>query len=148
MTQSSSISSDERIVDALIELACAAQSHRVIVAGSDSLEVLRELLRRGYSRVTAAKSRGAPCGQNDVALITWREHSTRALATTLDWLVHFLRPAGVLVIWVGPHERMPNQVLRLALKQVGFRIDVGTRCENGVAIAARRLESTPAAKAA
>jgi hypothetical protein len=148
MTTSHPTPSDERIVDAMIELAGAAKSHRMIVAGSGSAEVLVSLLRRGYSRVTTTKTCRAPCGQNDVALVTWREHSIKALATTLDWLVHFLRPAGALVIWVGPHERMPHQTLRLALEKLGFRIEVGTCCENGVAISARRLDSTPVAKAA
>ena len=51
MTQLGPIPSDERIVDAMIQLACAAKSHRMIVAGSNSSEVLQELLRRGYSRI-------------------------------------------------------------------------------------------------
>jgi hypothetical protein len=148
MTQSDCNSSGARIMDAMIELAGAAKSHRMIVAGSGSSEVLLGLHRRGYSRVATTKTCRSPCGQYDVALIMWREHSIRALATTLDWLVHFLSPAGAPVIWVGPHERMPSQALRLALEKLGFRIQVGTRCENGVAISARRLESAPAAKAA
>ena len=72
----------------------------------------------------------------------------RALGTTLDRLVHFLSPTGVLVVWVGFHERVPNRALRLALENLGFRIEVGTCCENGVAVSARRPESTSAAKAA
>jgi hypothetical protein len=139
---------NQRIVDAMIVLACAAKSHRMIVAGCNSSEVLLELHRRGYSRAATTKTCHVPRGQNDVALITWPEHSIKALATTLDWLVHFLSPAGVLVVWVGPHERMPHQALRLALEKLGFRIEVGTCCENGLAISARRLESTAAAKAA
>jgi hypothetical protein len=148
MTQSSSIPLDERIVEAMIQLARATKSHRMIVAGCNSSEVLIELHRRGYARVATTRTCRVPRGQNDVALITWREHSIKSLATTLDWLVHFLSPAGVLVVWVGPQERMPNQALRLALENVGFRIEAGTCCGNGVAISTRRLESTPAAKAA
>ncbi len=148
MTQSNSIPLDERIVEAMIRFARASKSHRMIVAGSNSSEVLLELHRRGYSRVATTKTCRVPCGQYDVALIAWREHSIKALATTLDWLVHFLSPAGVLVVWVGPHKRAPNQPLRLALEKMGFRIEVGSCCENGVAISARRLEATPAAKAA
>jgi hypothetical protein len=148
MTQYDCNSSGARIMDAMIELAGAAKSHRMIIAGSDSSEVLLGLHRRGYSRVATTKTCRAPRGQYDVALIMWREHSIRALATTLDWLVHFLSPAGALVIWFGPHERMPSQALMPALEKLGFRIQVGACCENGVAISARRLESTPAAKAA
>jgi hypothetical protein len=148
MTKSSSIPSDERIVDAMIQLARAAKSHRMIVADSNSSDVFLELHRRGYPRVTTIKTCRAPSSQHDVALVAWREHSIRALETTLDQLVHFLSAAGVLVVWVGCHERMPNRTLRLALQRLGFRIESGTCCENGVAVCARRLESNPVAKVA
>ena len=39
--------SDERIVKGLVELARAAKSHRIIVAGSNSSEVLCELHHLG-----------------------------------------------------------------------------------------------------
>ena len=148
MTQSSSIPSDERIVDAMIQLARVAKLHRMIVAGANSAEILVELHRRGYLRVTTTKICREPCGQFDVALVAWREHSIKALEKTLDRLAHYLGSAGVLVLWIGPHERIANQMLGLVVQRLGFRIESGTRCENGIAIAARRLDSVPAAKAA
>jgi hypothetical protein len=148
MTQSSPIPSDERIVDTMIQLARAVKLHRVIVTGSNSADIFVELHRRGYHRATTTKICRAPCGQYDVALVAWREPSIRALETILERLVHFLSAVGVLVVWIGPHERVPPQALRLTLGRLGFRIESGTRCENGIAIAARRHESVPAAKAA
>jgi hypothetical protein len=148
MTQSSPIPSDERIVDAMIQLARAAKSHRMIAAGSNSAEIFLELHRRGYSRVTTTRICLVPCGQYDVALVAWREHSIKTLEMTLDRLVHYLSAAGVLVLWIGPYERIANQMLGSALQRLGFRIESATSCENGIAIAARRLDSVPAAKAA
>jgi hypothetical protein len=148
MTQSSPIPSDKRIVDAMIQLARAAKSHRMIAAGSNSAEIFLELHRRGYPRVTTTRICLVPCGQYDVALVAWREQSIRTLETTLERLVHYLSAAGVLVVWIGPHERVPDQALWLAFGRLGFRIESGTSCENGIAIAARRLDSVPAAKAA
>jgi hypothetical protein len=148
MTQPRAIQSDERIVDAMIQLSCATRPHRMIVAGPHSSEVLLELHRRGYLRVTTAKLCDLPCGQFDVALVAWREHSIKALETTLDGLVHFLSIAGVLVVWIGTRDRIPIQMLRLALERLGFRIEAGTTCETGVTISARRLESSSIAKAA
>jgi hypothetical protein len=148
MTQSSPIPSDERIVDAMIPVARAAKSHRVVVAGSNSSDVFRELHRRGFTRATTTKHCRVPRGQFDMALVSWREHSIKALATTLGWLVHFLSATGILVVWIGPHERMPIQSLSLVLGELGFCIALGTVCENGVAISARRLEPTPATKVA
>ena len=141
MTRSGPIRSDEGIIDAMIQLARAAKSNRMIVAGPNSSEVFLELHHRGYLCVTTAKLCRVPCGRFDVALVAWREHSINALETTLDGLVHFLSTTGVLVVWVGAPDRIPFQMLRLALDRLGFRIEACTTCENGVAISARRLES-------
>jgi hypothetical protein len=130
----------------MIELAGVAKSHRMIVAGCDSSEVLLELHRRGYSRAAATRTCSAPRSQNQVPLIVWREHPIRALATTLNWLVHFLSPAGVLVVWVGPHERVPSQALRLELEKLGFRIGHVLRnrgCHLGAAACIRVARVAP-----
>lgn len=148
MTQSSPIPSDERIVNAMIQLARAGMSQRMIIAGPNSAEVFLELHRRGYPRVTTTQSCRVPCGQHDVAVLAWRDYSIKALETTIDRLVHFLSAGGVLVAWIGSHERLANQALRRTLERLGFRIEAGTACENGVAISARRLASNPAAKVA
>jgi hypothetical protein len=66
MTQSTAIPSDERIVDAMIQLARAAKSHHMIVAGSNSSEIFLELHRRGYARVTTTKTAAFPA-----ANMTW-----------------------------------------------------------------------------
>jgi hypothetical protein len=124
MTRSNSIPSDGRIVDTMIQLARAAKLHRMIVAGSNSPELFLELHRRGHLRVTTAKLCDVPCGQFDVALVA-----------------PFLSGAGVLVVWAGPYERMPNHTLRLAVEKLAFRIESATCCENGVAVCARRSVS-------
>ena len=148
MTQPGPNPSDARIVETMIKLARAVRSRRVIVAGRNSAAIFFDLYRRGYSHVATTATCGVPSGQYDVAFVTWSEHSVRALETTLDWLVHFLCPAGILTVWIDAHEPMLNRKLRLTLDRLGFRIEAGTSCENGVAIAARRIEANSAAKAA
>jgi hypothetical protein len=148
MTQSGPMASDERIVGAMVALARAATSQRVIVAGASSSALFLELYRRGYLRVSTTATCRVPCGQCDVALVASEAHSIKALEAILDRLVHFLSAAGVLVVWVGSHERLSNGALRRMLDRLGFRIEAGTSCENGVAISARRLASYPAAKVA
>jgi hypothetical protein len=123
------IPSDERIVDAMIQLVRTAKLHRMIVTGPQSSQTLLELHRRGYLRVTTAALRD---------LVAWRERSIKALEMALEGLVHFLSTAGVLVVWVGARDRISIQLLRLALRRLGFRIEAGTICETGVAISARR----------
>jgi hypothetical protein len=135
------IPTDERVVDALIQLTFATKLHRMIITGPKCVETLLELHRRGYLRATTAALCDVPCGQFDVALVAGREHSIEALETTLNRLVHFLSTAGLLVVWVTPPDRTPIQLLRLALSRLGFRIEAGTACEIGVVLSARRMES-------
>jgi hypothetical protein len=148
MTKFNPMSSDERIVDAMVQLARARTTHRMVIAGNNSDGIFRELHRRGYARITTTKAIRAPCGQHEVALLASDRESMEELEAILDELVYFLSATGVLVVWVGPHERMPDRKLRIALNKLGFRIEAGTVCEDGVAIAARRLESSPVAMAA
>ena len=147
MNQSGFIPFDERIVDTMIGLACAAKSHRIILAGPNSFEMFLELHRRGYPRVTTTRISRAPCGQHDMAFVAWREPSVRALEATLEGLVHFLSAAGVLVICIVPHQTSVR-CLRLALEKLGFRIESGTCCKSGMVLSARRLDSSPLARVA
>jgi hypothetical protein len=79
-----------------------------------------------------------------------REGSVGAPQTALDQLAHSLNAAGVLVVWIGPHELKPNRTLRLRWRDWAFASGPasGTCCANGVAVCARRLESNPVAKVA
>jgi len=136
------------ITQALIGLAHVSKADRVLTTGSLGIEILLELQRRGCTRVAATGSCGLPRGQYDVAVVGWRGDSLKALETTLHWLVHFLGPKGVMAIWISRDEKAPERKLRTLLRRLGFRVETGTICENGVAVLARRLESAPMAAAA
>ncbi len=64
------------------------------------------------------------------------------------WLVHFLAPEGVLAIWVEPCAHADHRKLVSALERLGFLVEAGTRCENGLALSARRRDLSDIAKAA
>ena len=107
-----------------------------------------ELHRRGYARAAATANCGHPTGQYDVALVDWRRRTFKTLEVALDWLVKFLSPAGVLVVWVDPQKATANETLRLSLERRGFVIEAGTVHECGCAVSARRREVNPVRKAA
>jgi hypothetical protein len=130
--------SARQIVEPMIQLACCSKAHRIIVAGSKGRELMFELHRRGYTRVATTATCGFPRGQCNVALVDWRLQSITTLERTLGWLVHFLAPAAVLVIWVDSAERSGNRRLGSMLERLGFTIEAGTRCEQGFAVLARR----------
>jgi hypothetical protein len=140
--------SRERITESLVELARCSKLHRIIVAGSNGAELMCGLHRRGYVRVATTATCGLPHGQYDVALVDWQGRSIKALQTTLDWLVHFLGSSAVMVIWIDPQERAANRKLAAMLEELGFRIEIGTRCEHGLAVSARRRDAAQMAVAA
>jgi hypothetical protein len=143
MMQSDVTPSGSQIIEPMIQLACCSMSHRIIVAGSKSRELLFELHRRGYTHVATTATCGLPRGQCNAALIDWRLGSIAALERTLAWLVHFLAPAAVLVVWIDSSEPSGNRKLRSMLERLGFTIEAGTRCEHGFAVSARRRDAVP-----
>jgi hypothetical protein len=87
MSQSRRIPATERIVEAMLALACCSKLQRIIIAGSKSIELMFELHRRGYARASATANCGRPAGQYDVAFVDWRQRTFKALETTLDWRI-------------------------------------------------------------
>jgi hypothetical protein len=127
----------DRITCTMIELAQCSAGHRIILAGSNEPDRIFKLHSRGFPRVVTTATCKLSRRQYDVALVEWRQHSIKALETTLDWLVHFLSPMGVLVIWIDavPERRK----LHSAIEKLGFHVETGTRCDNGFVVSARRL---------
>jgi hypothetical protein len=128
----------DRILDPMIGLAGCSTQHRILVAGSKSIEMMIELHRRGYVGAASTGNCGRPACQYDVALIDWRRRSLPDLETTLDWFGRFLSPAGVLVVWVDAQKPAANQSLRASLEKRGYVIEQSTVHECGCAFAARR----------
>jgi acetolactate synthase regulatory subunit len=148
MIHSHLIPADAGFIQPMIELARCSKLQRIIIAGSKSRELRSELHRRGFVRVATTASCGLPAGQYDVALVDWRQRSVKALETTLDWLMDFLSPIGMLVVWIDPQEPADNRKLRAAIEKHGLVVEAGTVCEHGGAVAARRHEAMPIARVA
>ncbi len=138
----------DRIIEPMIALAGCSTQHRIIVAGSKSMELMLELHRRGYPRAAATGNCGRPARQYDVALVDWRRRTLGTLEATLDWLVNFLGTRAVLVVWVDAQKPAANQALRALLEKRGFVIDQGMVHECGCALSALRSQIHPLQKAA
>jgi hypothetical protein len=136
------------IIDLMISLARCLTEQRIIVAGSKSIELAFELNDRGFSHVASTANCGHARGQYDVALVDWRKRTFKALDATLDWLVDFLRPEGLLVIWVDAQKSSGRQDLCAGLERRGFLIEDIAVESYGTAVSARRRQSKPLSKAA
>lgn len=138
----------DRIIEPMIALAGCSKQHRIVVAGSKGVELMLELHRRGFANAAATANCGHPAGQYDVALVDWRRRTFKTLEPALRWLVDFLNPGGLLVVWVDPQKAAANEILRFLLERRGFVIEDGTIHECGCAVLARRRELNPVRKAA
>jgi hypothetical protein len=96
----------------------------------------------------AAGNCGLPTGQYDVALVDWRRRTLHTLETTMDWLVNFLSPCAVLVVWVDAQKPAANESLRASVAKRGFVIVHSTVHECGCALLARRSQAYSVQKAA
>ena len=142
------VAKGDRIIDPMIVLARCSTQDRIVVAGSKSMELMLELHRRGYTQAASTGNCGRAAGQYDVALVDWRRRTLHALEPTLDWLVNFLSPGAVLVVWVDAQKPAADQSLRSSLERRGFVIEQGTVHECGCALSARRHQIYPLQKAA
>jgi hypothetical protein len=145
---SSRFAAGDRIIDPMIKLAGCSTHQRIVVAGSKSMELMLELHRRGYLLAAAAGNCGRPTGQYDVALVDWRRRTLHALEPAIDWLVNFLSPSAVLVVWVDAQKPAANEILRASVTKRGFVIVRGAVHECGCALLARRSQAYPVQKAA
>jgi hypothetical protein len=142
--------STSRTIDSIIALAGCSAVHRILLAGDTEPWRIHDWRRRGFQHVATMATCRLPRGQYDVASIEWRRHSIRALETTLDWLVYFLSPSGMLVIWIDEaSDTAPTRrKLRSAMERLGFQVEAGRRCAGGFAMSARRLNAGQRAMAA
>jgi hypothetical protein len=150
MTNPMPAGTTDRKIDSIIELGRCADHQRILLAGASDPDPVSKWRSRGYHRVATMAASRLPRGQYDVAVVEWRQHSIRALETTLDWLVHFLSPRGVLVIWIdgAPGTASARRHLRSLIERLGFRVETGKRCQNGFAVSASRLTMDKRAMAA
>ena len=137
MVQPHSVSNREQVVDTMIELTRLSNLHRVIVAGSDSLELYLALRRRGFIRVATTATCRIPKGQHAVGLITG-ENSLQAIEAALAQISPFLSTSATIAVLINSRESGISLKIRTRLEQMGFRIEAGVRCQQGLVLSAYR----------
>ena len=137
MVQPHSVSNREQVVDTMIELTRLSNLHRVIVAGSDSLELYLALRRRGFIRVVTTATCRIPKGQHAVGLITG-QNSLQAIESALAPISPFLSTSATVAVLIDSRESGICLKIRTRLEQMGFRIEAGVRCQQGLVLSAYR----------
>ena len=108
-----------------------------IVAGNDDLELYLALRRRGFIRVATTATCRIPKGQHAVGLITGQK-SLAAIEAALAQISLFLGPSAAIAILIDSRESGFCLKIRNKLEQMGFRIEAGVRCQQGLVLSAYR----------
>ena len=137
MGQPHSVSNREQVVDTMIDLTRLSNLHRVIVAGSDSIELYLALRRRGFIRVATTATCRIPKGQHAVGLITG-QNSLQAIEAALAQISQFLSPSAAVAVLIDSRDSGLCLKIRTRLEQMGFRIEAGVRCQQGLVLSAYR----------
>jgi len=137
MSQPPSVASQEQVIDTMIELTRLSTQHRAILAGSDSLELYLALRRRGFNRVATTATCRIPKGQHAVGLITG-QNSLQAIEAALAQISQFLSLSAAVAVLIDSRESGLCLKIRYLLEQMGFRIEAGVRCQQGLVLSAYR----------
>jgi hypothetical protein len=137
MDQPYSVPDREQVIDTMIELSRLSSLHRAIVAGSDSLELYLALRRRGFIRVATTATCRIAKGQHSVGLIT-DQRSGQDIETALAQIAPYLGPSASIAVLISSREGGVCLKIRARLEQMGFRIEAGVRCHQGLVLSGYR----------
>jgi hypothetical protein len=130
-------SAHDEIVDTMIDLTHLSKSHRILAAGSGSVELYLALRRRGFRFTVLASSARPPSGQHSVGLIVGNR-SYEAIEAAIGQMSRLLFPAASLTVSIDSQESGLGSRVGIRLQQLGFRIEAGARCRQGFVLAAHR----------
>ena len=138
MGQPHSVSNREQVVDTMIGLTRLSHLHRAIIAGSDSLELYLALRRRGFIRVATTATCRIPKRQHAVGLITGQNSLQAASRRRSPRYRNFSTPARPIAVLINSAKAASRLKIRTRLEQMGFRIEAGVRCQQGLVLSAYR----------
>jgi hypothetical protein len=137
MVQPHSASGQEQVVDTMIGLTRLSNLHRAIIAGGGSMELYLALRRRGFVRVATTATCRVARGQHAVGLITG-QNSLSAIEAALAQIPPFLGANAAIAVLIDSRESGFSLKIRTRLEQLGFRIEAGVRCQQGLVLSAYR----------
>jgi DNA-binding LacI/PurR family transcriptional regulator len=137
MPHPQSVSNREQVVDTMIDLTRLSCLHRAILAGSDSLELHLALRRRGFIRAATTATCRIAKAQHAVGLITG-QNTRQAIEAALAEIAPFLCANATIAVLIDSRESGLCLKIRNRLEQMGFRIEAGVRCQQGLVLSAYR----------
>jgi hypothetical protein len=137
MVQPHSDATREQVIDTMIGLTRLSSLQRAIVAGSDRMGLYLALRRRGFIRVATPATCRIPRGQHTIGLIAGQD-SPGANEAALAEISPFLCTNATVAVLIDSRESGASLRIRMRLQQMGFQIEAGVRCRQGLVLSAYR----------
>ena len=129
-----SASDQAQVLDTMIGLTRLSLLQRVIIAGSGAMELHVGLKRRGFMRATPISTSWLPRRQHAIGLLA--DRSSAAIETALGEISPFLCTNATVAVLI--ENDSSSLGVRTKLQQMGFRIEAGVRCHQGLVLSACR----------
>jgi len=129
----------EQVVETMIALTRLSNVHRTFIAGDDRVRLYVSLRRHGFVRIDTLETCGIPRQQHLVGLISGQS-SPAALEAALREVTPFLGRTATLAILVASQVGASGLKVSGKLGQLGFRIEAGVRCRQGLVLSAFRQD--------
>jgi len=130
-------SDQEQVVDTMIALTRLSNLHRTIIAGNDSLKLYVALRRRGFLRVATPATCNVRRREHSIGLIAG-QNSLANIEAALIEISRFLSNRAAIAILINSNEGEFSLKIRRKLEQMGFRIEAGVHCHQGLVLSAYR----------
>lgn len=134
MVQLHSASDRAQVLDTMIGLTGLSLLQRAIVAGSGAMELHVGLRRRGFMRVTPISSSRLPRRQHAIGLLA--DRGSTAIEKALGDISPFLCTNATVAVLIDSDSSCLG--VRTKLQQMGFQIEAGVRCHQGLVLSACR----------
>jgi hypothetical protein len=135
MLQLHSASDQAQVLDTMIGLTRLSYLQRAVIAGSRGMELYLGLRRRGFMRVATISTMWMPRRQHAVGLLA--DRNSAEIEKALGEISPFLSVNATVAILVDS-DNSSSLGVRAKLQQMGFRIEAGVRCHQGLVISACR----------
>jgi hypothetical protein len=135
MVQLHSASDQAQVLDTMTGLTRLSPSQRAIIAGSGGMEIYLGLRRRGFLRVTSISTSWMPRRQHAIGLLA--DRNPAAIEKALSEISPFLSANATVAVLIDS-DNSSNLGVRAKLQQMGFQIEAGVRCHQGLVLSACR----------
>jgi hypothetical protein len=146
MLQLRSGSDQAQVLDTMIALTRLSHLQRAIIAGGGGMDLYLGLRRRGFMRVATISTSRLARRQHAIGLLA--DRGSAALEAALTEISPFLSPSATIALLINAEENSSSSSVRAKLLEMGFRIEAGVRCHQGLVLSACRQDFGRMEKAA